>query len=136
MKNSKLMLTVGIAAYNVEKNLRQVLSDVLAQKQAGWQLKEAIVYYKLPNRLDDYVRQILRSSLDAINENLEKYFGPLVRQEYRRPFGFYAKSVWQEFINYPFETVYISLVNLLIKPVIPLMSRRYILSWYTAKSTK
>ncbi len=37
-------ISVGIAAYNEEKNVRRILKDILAQRNDEWQLKEILVY--------------------------------------------------------------------------------------------
>lgn len=38
-----LEISIGIAAYNEEKNIKKVLSGILAQKEQDWKLKEIIV---------------------------------------------------------------------------------------------
>lgn len=37
-------VSVGVAAYNEEKNIARLLAGVLNQKQLGWKLKEILVY--------------------------------------------------------------------------------------------
>jgi cellulose synthase/poly-beta-1,6-N-acetylglucosamine synthase-like glycosyltransferase len=96
----------------------------------------AIVYYKLPQTLIDYLSQTYRSNPEAVVLNFTKHFGPIVSQEYHRPFHFLAKSVLQSFFVYPFETLYIVGINLLSKPFFPIISTRYKLEWYNAPSTK
>lgn len=49
-------VSVGIAAYNEEKNIRRVLQDILTQKKDGWQLKEILVYDD--GSSDDTAREI------------------------------------------------------------------------------
>ena len=56
-------------------------------------VKNAVVYYKLPKTLSDYLAQIFRSNPEAVELNLKKYFGKLVHDEYQRDGMFYLKNV-------------------------------------------
>lgn len=96
----------------------------------------AIVYYKLPNNLRDYLKQSFRSNPDAVIQNFSHYFGDLVAQEYSRPIVPYIVAILKSFFRYPLETIYISVIALLSKPFYPIISKRFKLSWYTAASTK
>ncbi len=40
----KPSVTVGIVAYNEEKNIKNVIASILNQKQEGWQLHEILIY--------------------------------------------------------------------------------------------
>ncbi len=99
-------------------------------------VKDAVIYYKLPKNLNDYLRQVFRSDPVATTLNLEKYFGELTHVEHERPLSFFAKAVWRAFLKNPVGVLYISGVNALCKPLFPLIATRYQLSWHAAKSTK
>lgn len=96
----------------------------------------AVVYYKLPNTLKDYLSQTFRSNPEAVTLNFTKYFGDRVSVEYHRPFMFLVHSIWLSFLTYPVETLYITIINMFTKPLFPLISTRYKLEWYVAMSTK
>lgn len=96
----------------------------------------AVVLYKLPQTLKDYLSQTFRSNPEAVTLNFSQYFGDIVAKEYHRPFLFLIRSIWQSILTYPIETAYIIVINILAKPFFPLISRRYKLEWYTAESTK
>lgn len=95
----------------------------------------AKIYYQLPSKLTDYLRQLFRSAPEAVNVELEKYFGPLVEAEFRRPKTFYAKEVFRSFANHPLETSFIILVNILAKPLYQVVTRNYRHNWSYAAST-
>lgn len=97
---------------------------------------KAVVYYKLPTNLKDYLKQSFRSNPDAVILNFKNLFGTRVEAEYHRPFLFYTRSILKAFLSNPLGTFYISAVTLLCKPFYPLISKNFKLSWYTAKSTK
>ena len=96
---------------------------------------KAVVFYKLPTILRDYLRQAFRSHPEAVTIELKKYFGALVDKEFHRPFKFYFASIFMTFMENPLEVLYISAVNLLCKPFYKTISGRYKLSWFTASST-
>lgn len=107
--------------------------------KAGYEfryIKESVVYYKLPKKLFDYLRQIFRSNPESVSINFKKYFGDLPKKEYKRTFIFYGTAIIESFIKFPLETIFITLINLLAKPFFRFISGRYKISWYTAKSTK
>lgn len=97
---------------------------------------DATVYYKLPGNLGDYLKQSFRSDPAAVTQNFTKYFGDLVKTEYSRPFTTYFIHVARAFLHAPFAALYIMLIKALCIPFYPLISKRYKLEWYTAKSTK
>lgn len=41
--NKKIQISIGIPAYNEEKNIRRVLNGILSQKEDNWTLKEVLV---------------------------------------------------------------------------------------------
>ncbi len=98
--------------------------------------KEAKIFYKLPKSLSDYLKQCFRSNPQAININYTKTFGEIVGNEYERPFLFYIGSILKSTKRLPVETVTAIVINLIIAPFYGLISSRYKLDWYTAKSTK
>lgn len=95
----------------------------------------AQILYKLPTNLSDYLRQLFRSNPAAVDFELKKYFGNLVEEEFKRPLGFYIKSVIKTFVEQPAEVLFIVAVNIISKPFYPVISRNYKLSWFTASST-
>lgn len=97
--------------------------------------ESAKVYYKLPDNLGDYLRQLFRSTPEAVNIELKKYFGNLVEKEFSRPFRFYFLSIFEVLMKNPFELIFVSIINLLAKPFYPLISKNYKIEWFTAKST-
>ena len=99
-------------------------------------VKEAVVYYKLPSKITDYMRQVFRSNPEAVHINFEKHFGPLVAKEYNRPRKFYATAVFKAFLEDPLPVMTIALANIAARPFFSLVQSRYKLDWYTATSTK
>lgn len=99
-------------------------------------IPSAVVYYKLPRLLADYLRQCFRSNPEAACLNFRDTFGSLVEAEYHRPLSSYARSVLTSLRTYPLETLYIIVVNLITKPFYPILAKQYRISWWTAKSTK
>lgn len=97
---------------------------------------KAIVYYKLPTKLSDFLKQSFRSDPQAVAVNLESTFGKIVAEEYQRPKLIYIKFIWNAFKRYPLETLFIMFVRGVCLPLYPLISRHYKLDWYTAASTK
>jgi len=98
--------------------------------------KNAVAYYKLPKNLIDYSRQIFRSDPDSATRNVEKYFGSIVKSEYERPFPLYLAAVFTALRTNPLGAMLMILIRVLSKPVGPVISSHYKLSWFTATSTK
>lgn len=98
--------------------------------------KLAVVFYRLPTNLKDYLKQVFRSDPHAVIVNLKKEFGNLVKEEYHRPKVFMVRNVIKAFQKNPLGVIYISLVNMACLPFFSLISTRYKLSWFTADSTK
>lgn len=108
-------------------------------KKKGYQftfVPEAIVYYKLPNTLPDYLAQIFRSNPEAVNINLTKHFGELVKNEYNRGNIFYVKNVLKVFLEDPLPVSYIIAVNAISKPLFPFLSKSNKRTWDAVTSTK
>lgn len=99
-------------------------------------IKDAVVYYKLPKNFPDYLRQVFRSNPEAVVINLNQHFGDLVAKEFYRPPGFYLWNVFKVFISDPLPVSVVIMINLLTKPLFPIISKRYKLEWFTATSTK
>jgi len=107
--------------------------------KAGYKFKyapRAIVYYKIATNLRDFLRQMFRSSPEAVNLIYKKYFGGLIQREYFRPKIFYLKAISEIFIKNLLGTLYMISLKILTKPFYFYFSRNYKLSWYTAVSTK
>lgn len=98
--------------------------------------REAVVRYKLPVNLTDYLRQVFRSNPESASLHMEKYFRPMIKKEYYRPTSLYFSGVLRAFLADPAPAAYIILIMLVCRPFYPIMSRRYKLQWWTAKSTK
>lgn len=98
--------------------------------------KGAIVYYKLPKTLKDYVKQIFRADPDAATRDVEKYFGDIPAQEYYRPFLPYLRAVMASFIQNPLGSILMIGIRIISKPIGPFVSNNYKLDWFTANSTK
>lgn len=96
----------------------------------------AVIYYKLPKKVSDYTRQVMRSHPGAAIIELRKYFGDLVEQEFHRPKKFYLKAIFHSFIENPLGILLIILINLYCKLFIPYVIRNYRLEWFTASTTK
>lgn len=111
-------------------------------KEQGHQFRyadDAVVYYRLPTRWTDHIRQMLRSTPESVNAELTPYFGDLVRREFHRPFSFYCQSVLGAFLKNPLGVSVITLLNMVsiaLKPFYPIFWRNYTLRWFTAASTK
>lgn len=99
-------------------------------------VKNAIVYYKLPKTLSDYLAQVFRSNPEAVELNLKKYFGKLVHDEYQRGSIFYLKNVFRVLADNPLPTLFIILINILCKPFFRFLSKSSQVSWNSVKSTK
>lgn len=95
-----------------------------------------VVYYKLPTNIKDYIKQSFRSNPEAVAINLQRKFGSMVVQEYKRSLGFYFSSIAKTFVRFPLETAFISLLNLFVKPLSGFAAKRYRIEWFTAVSTK
>lgn len=96
---------------------------------------DAVIYYKLPTKIRDYTRQVMRSHPGAAIIELKKYFGDLVEQEFHRPKRFYLMAIFRSFIENPIGILLIIFINLYCKIFIPYVIRNYRLEWFTAKST-
>jgi cellulose synthase/poly-beta-1,6-N-acetylglucosamine synthase-like glycosyltransferase len=98
--------------------------------------KNSVVYFKMAANLKDFLRQMLRSHTESVHLVFRNYFGELVDQEFKRPLGFYLKSVLEVFLKNPFATIYMVILKLLTQPLFLIFSRRYKLSWWSAVSSK
>src|SRR3972149_10499164 len=58
MKQKNYKVSVAISALNEEKTIKEVIKDILAQRQRGWVLKELIVYC---DGCEDKTADIVRS---------------------------------------------------------------------------
>lgn len=98
-------------------------------------VEDAVVFYKLPKNIGDYIRQVFRSDPRAVTRELKSYFGNLTDKEFHRPFKFYLKSILETFVENPLGVIFIVLINMLCKTFIPIVSKNYKLEWFTARST-
>lgn len=98
--------------------------------------RDAVIYYKLPTNLKDYLKQVFRSNPTAVTINIEKYFGKLVQEHYYRSPYMYVKAIGKVVASYPIETITIILINLFCKPLYTIITKNYKLSWHDATSTK
>jgi len=98
--------------------------------------ENAVVYYKLPKNLSDYLSQVFRSNPEAVEINLKKYFGELVHREYQRGNMFYLRNVLKVFTKDPLPTFFIIVINILCIPFFRFFSKSSSMSWNSVKSTK
>lgn len=98
--------------------------------------KKAVVYFKLAENLQDFLKQVFRSHPESVSLIYKKYFGDLIDKEYKRPLGFYLKSVLRVFLKNPVGTAYMILLKIFCKPFYYIFSKKYKLEWFTAVSTK
>lgn len=99
-------------------------------------IDDAVVEYKLPTKISDYIKQTFRSEPLSVTLELGKYFGNMAKKEFNRPLKFYIKAVAFEFIRNPVGVLLIAGINLICRPIIPFVQRNYKLEWFTAHSTK
>lgn len=95
----------------------------------------AVIYYKLPSKLSDYIKQLLRSNPEPVIIELQDIFGSRVKEEFARPFSFYASVVFREWRKNPLGVTLVIVVNLLFRPFHSIIIKNYKLEWFTAKST-
>jgi cellulose synthase/poly-beta-1,6-N-acetylglucosamine synthase-like glycosyltransferase len=98
--------------------------------------KRAVVYFKLAGNLKDFLKQVFRSHPESVSIIYKKYFGDLIDKEYKRPLGFYLKTILQIFLKNPIGTTYMILLKIFCKPFYSFFSKKYKLEWFTAVSTK
>ncbi len=108
----------------------------LKQKRKFVHVSDSVVYYRLPTKLSDYLKQVFRSNPEAVRVSLNKRFKGLVEKEYRRPLNFYFNTIIKVLFQYPVPTLYIVFINSLCRPFFSLISKNYKLTWFTATSTK
>lgn len=98
--------------------------------------KKAVVNYKLPGTLGDYLSQVFRSNPEAVQLNLSEHFGELVKQEYDRGALFYYKNVAKVLLKNPLQTIFIIAVNISCKPFFRYKSKNNLTIWQVVASTK
>jgi len=70
MKTLKPTISVGIAAYNEENNIQNILRDVLKQKQTDWKLSEVIVYCDgCTDKTVDEIKQLRSPKIRTLGES-------------------------------------------------------------------
>lgn len=97
--------------------------------------KKAIVYYYLPQKPLDYMKQVLRSEPHALDFELRDHFPKLVDKELHRNMFSYLKSIFKVFIRQPIEVIFISAINIICIPLIAIVLNNYKLEWFTAHSS-
>ncbi len=110
--------------------------DCLAKGFVFRYVDNAMIHYTLPNTVTDYIKQVFRSEPVSLEAELTPYFGEAVKNQTSRPFVFYLKSILQEFFVNPIGVVFMTILNILARPLAPFVIRNYKLSWFTATSTK
>lgn len=98
--------------------------------------KESKVFYKLPTNLRDYLRQVFRSTPEAVHQMMAQQFGELVKREYYRPPSIYLKGMLISSLKNPIGFMYMAIIRAICLPLYPILSNHYDLKWYTAASTK
>ncbi len=124
-------------------NMPNVISEdaflYLECRKRGYKFKYIdgiAVYYKLAKNVQDYYRQLFRSTPQSVAVYLEDYFGNKVKEEFHRPYRFYFSTILAVFLKDPFPTIYVILLNVIAKPLIPLIAPKYRSYWQIAQSTK
>lgn len=97
---------------------------------------DAVAYYKSAKTIGDYLKQLFRSRPESVHLFLKQYFGDRVKEEFHRPFKLYIAEIFKAFLEDPFPTAFIIMVNVLATPFIPILAPRYRSSWPMATSTK
>lgn len=91
-RNKKIMkVSVGIPAYNEEKNIGKVLKDILLQKRDAWALSEILVYcdgcsddtYKVVNSIKNkkikvFNCQLRRGKIYRVNQMIRRFKGDVL----------------------------------------------------------
>jgi len=98
--------------------------------------KGAVVRYELAENLKVFIKQIFRTHPEAVRATYKKEFGGLIEEEYKRPKGFYLKSVWKSFITNPIGTIYMIAIKICTLPFYRLISPKYNLNWYGSDAAK
>lgn len=124
-------------------NLPNIISDdaylYLKCIDSGFKFRyidKAKVYYKMANNISDYLKQLFRSTPQSVNLLLQKQFGNRTIEEFSRPMGFLFFAVARTFLKRPIPTLTVILINILAKPFIPIMAKKYVSYYDTAASTK
>lgn len=99
-------------------------------------VQTAVVYYKLPDTLSDYISQVFRSNPEAVQQNFPRYFGKLVFEEFNRGTRFYLRNVLKVFFSDPLPVTYIIIINLTCKPFFRFFSKSQDMTWNAIRSTK
>ncbi len=94
------------------------------------------VYYKQANTLTDYLRQLFRSTPESVEIFLKKYFGNQVQSEFARPWPFLVAATVSVILDDPLPALFIVCLQLLVRPLIPVMTKKYRVYWPVAVSTK
>lgn len=131
----KKELTKGISLPNIINEDAYLYFKCIEKGHLFAYQDKAIVYYKLPNHLNDYLRQAFRSHPEAVDIELSTYFGSRVAKEFARPLSFYVLAVLLTFLRTPIEVITIGAIHLFLKPFYKQITPRYKLSWFTASST-
>lgn len=117
-----------------------VLNDIytyFACLRAGFEfrhVKEATVYYQLPNKLADHLSQSVRSEVGV--HRISRVFGKLYTSEYALPKKRFWELTFKEFINNPIGCVFICLLNKFAKIASRKEIDRMNAKWEMATSTK
>ena len=70
---NKLEVSIGIPAYNEAKNIKKVLSGILAQNQEGWKLKEIFVICDgCTDKTAEKAREVESKELIVLEDGLRK----------------------------------------------------------------
>jgi len=107
-------------------------------KEKGYEFRyvdSAVIYYKLPENVKDYVRQVLRSEPTAVSHDLSDYFKD-IESELRRPLFPYVRNVIKEFFINPLGVSLMITLNFACLPFMGMIQKKYSLNWFTATSTK
>ncbi len=97
-------------------------------------LKTTKVFYKLPSNFNEHINQNTR--FVGSEDNIEKYFGNIVKKEFSKKYFLFIKTVIRQFIKNPFYVLVIMFINLYIHLTYGLRKNKLTPIWNSAYSTK
>lgn len=96
--------------------------------------KKAQVYFRSPSNLKDYERQFNRYGLEQ--KNLTNIFGKTIEKEYQIPWQMIYKYKFNFLIKYPFECLYLFMINFYLKNFHKPTIKHFGANWPISASTK